>query len=74
MHALEMTIRARGGALVRVLGLIERRGFTTMRMEMTSAPEGRLMLDMDVKSPRPVELLARQLKRLQEVECVEVRS
>ena len=74
MHALEMTIRARGGALVRVLGLIERRGFTTMRMEMTAAPEGRLMLDMDVKSPRPVELLARQLKRLQEVECVEVRS
>ena len=67
MHELQMTIRSRGGALVRVLGLIERRGFKPTRMEMESMADGSLELAVDVASQRPVELLTRQLQRLQEV-------
>ena len=72
MHALQLTLQARNGALTRVLGLVERRGFTPIRVGVETTDHGTLELAMDVVSQRPVQLLVRQLTRLLEVETVEV--
>ncbi len=72
MHALRMTLAPREGALVRVLGLIERRGFVPIRMGVEPSDNGNSELSLVVRSTRPIELLIRQLNRLLEVSCVEV--
>ena len=72
MHALKMTLAPREGALVRVLGLIERRGFVPIRLGVEPSENGNSELSLVLKSSRPVELLTRQLDRLLEVSSVEV--
>jgi len=56
------------GALVRMLGLVERRGFVLRRSVMAELPCGRratLALTVEPRDPgRSVETLARQLGRL----------
>ena len=56
------------GALVRMLGLVERRGFILRRSVMAELPCGRratLALTVEPRDPgRSVETLARQLGRL----------
>jgi acetolactate synthase-1/3 small subunit/acetolactate synthase II small subunit len=56
------------GALVRMLGLVERRGFILRRTVMAELPCGRratLALTVEPRDPgRSVETLARQLARL----------
>ena len=56
------------GALVRMLGLVERRGFVLRRSVMAELPCGRratLALTVEPRDPgRSIETLARQLGRL----------
>jgi acetolactate synthase II small subunit len=56
------------GALVRILGLVERRGFVLRRSVMAELPCGRratLALTVEPRDPgRSIEILARQLARL----------
>lgn len=72
MHALQLTVTPGNGALVRILGLVERRGFTPVRVGMEPSDDGLLALSLEVQSGRPVDLLVRQLTRLFEVLRVEV--
>lgn len=74
MSALELTVSPREGALVRVLGLVERRGYAPVSVAFTSEEGGDCRLSLGVRGKGPVELLARQLSRLIEVKRVEVRS
>lgn len=74
MHALQLTVSSRDGALVRVLGLAERRGFTPVCVGVESTETGSYAMSLGVESDRPPELLARQLGRLTEVRAVKVLS
>lgn len=59
------------GALVRLLGHTERRGFPLVGV--SALPEGteNLMVDMTIESNRPVEQLIHQLNKLYDVKHVE---
>ena len=53
------------GALVRILGLIERRGY---RLERVAAEEGVLTVSLSARDPgRRLDVLAAQLRRLHDV-------
>ncbi len=67
--ASELTIRMRPseGALLRVLGTIERRGFALNEVHTRSVSDGvELSMHIDADA-RPVEVLVRQLNRLYDV-------
>ncbi len=74
MHALRLTILPRDGALIRVLGTVERRGFVPVEMGMKTSECGECEVSLRVQSTRSVDLLKRQLGRLLEVLRVEVVS
>lgn len=74
MNALQLTVAPREGALVRVLGLVERRGYAPVSVAFASGEDGDFELSLGVRGSRPVELLVRQLSRLLEVKRVEVQS
>jgi acetolactate synthase II small subunit len=64
---LRMLLKAAEGALIRVLGTIERRGFTLQRLSMQ--PRGantEMRVEID-PAGRPIDVLVRQLKRLYDV-------
>ncbi len=71
-HSLNLELLRAEGALVRVLGLTERRGFQPL--SLSAGPGERTdtwSLALTVHADRPVELLCRQLERLFDV--LEVR-
>jgi len=74
MKALQLTVAPRDGALLRVLGLVERRGYAPVHVDFASVDGGDYELNLGVLGARPVELLARQLGRLLEVKRVRVVS
>jgi acetolactate synthase II small subunit len=64
---LRMLLKAAEGALIRVLGTIERRGFTLQRL--STQPRGahtEMRLEIE-PAGRPIDVLVRQLKRLYDV-------
>lgn len=70
---LSLIVRREEGVLVRVLGLVVRRGFEPVRVEAhLSAGDATLRVDMTLESERSVDTLARQLRRLYDVDGVEV--
>ena len=72
MYALHLTVASREGALIRVLGLAERRGYTPVSVGVETESCGAYRVFLDVRSSRPPALLARQLSRLREVRSVVV--
>ena len=72
---LELRLRPAEGALLRVLGTAERRGFAPVAIEgVTEAGDGHWRLAMTVASSRAPELLARQLEKLYDCLSVQVVS
>ena len=70
---LRMTVRREEAVLVRVIGLVVRRGFEPTRVCAAADLDfGTVAIAMRVESERDVEVLVRQLLRLNEVERVEV--
>lgn len=66
-HTLHIQLRNGEGAVLRALGLMERRGFRLEACTVSEAGgDGRPML-VRVESDRPPELLQRQLERLHDV-------
>jgi acetolactate synthase II small subunit len=67
MLELTLLLANAEGALVRVLGLIERRGFRLGSMQTRATPHG-LQLTMTLPGDgRPADVLLRQLRRLHDV-------
>jgi acetolactate synthase II small subunit len=62
------------GALLRMVGLVERRGFVVSAIDMAAAQgRGSLSLDVDARDPsRRLEVVAGQLRRLIEVRNVSI--
>ena len=64
------------GAVLRMLGLVERRGFEVSALAM-AAQDGRGSLSLDVRPRDPgrsLDVMASQLRRLDEVRNVSVSS
>ena len=73
IHSLDLDVRKTEGILVRVLGLVERRGFSPVTFSADTQGE-RMSLSLTVRSHRPVELLIRQLEKLFDVDRVALAS
>jgi len=73
-HSLRIQLRSREGAVLRTLGMIERRGFRLESMTVDEAAGDGRAMSVSLSSERPVELLKRQLERLHDVLWVEVKQ
>jgi acetolactate synthase II small subunit len=71
---IEIDFDAAEGALLRMLGLVERRGFVVGAVAMNAeAGRGALMLDVSARDPsRRLDVVAGQLRRLHEIRSVSV--
>jgi acetolactate synthase II small subunit len=72
-HSLNIQLSATEGAVLRALGLIERRGFSLGKCVISEAGEGGRSMEVTVSSTRPGDLLKRQLERLHDVQSVELK-
>ena len=72
MQRLAIDFTPAEGAVVRVLGLVERRGFVVRRLAMNEQESGAsLVIDLEPRDPgRRAEVVARQLGRLIDVNHV----
>ena len=71
-YRLDLTLRHAEGALARVLGTAERRGFRPVAVEGETRPDGdRWHLQMTVEGERPAETLHAQLAKL--YDCLHVQ-
>jgi len=70
-----LTIKLSGseGAVIRALGLIERRGFSLVKCTVGEADSSGRVMEVSVSSTRPGELLKRQLERLHDVFHVDLK-
>ena len=71
-HTLRMNVQKVEGALIRLLGLIERRGFSVTAMNAHS-DDARQEVEITVQlrsSGRSVDTLARQIEKLYDVRSV----
>ena len=71
-HTLRIRLSSVEGAVVRVLGLIERRGFSLNKCTLGEFDGTGREMEVNVTSSRPGDLLKRQLERLHDVYHVEL--
>lgn len=71
-HTLRMTIHKVEGAIIRLLGLIERRGFSVTEMNaLADEAAQRVEITVHVTSAgRSIETLAKQIEKLYDVHSV----
>lgn len=73
-HTLSIQLRSCEGAVLRALGLMERRGFRLQACSVTEAQGDGQSMEVCVASNRPGELLKKQLERLHDVLWVEIKQ
>ena len=71
-HTLHIRLSSVEGAVIRALGLIERRGFSLNNCTVTESDGNGRNMKVNVSSTRPGDLLKRQLERLHDVHHVEL--
>ena len=72
-YQLDLTLRQAEGALARVLGAAERRGFRPLAVDGEAQPDGnRWHLRLTVEGDRPDETLQSQIAKLYDCLAVEV--
>lgn len=72
-HTLHIQLSSVEGAVIRALGLIERRGFSLVTCSVSEPDGAGRDMDVTVSSTRPGDLLKRQLERLHDVFHVELK-
>jgi len=72
-HILSIQLSGSAGAVIRTLGLIERRGFSLGTVSVGNVENGGRVMQVEVSSTRPGDLLKRQLERLHDVLHVELK-
>ncbi len=72
-HTLHIQLSSCEGAVIRALGLIERRGFSLNSCSVSEADGNGRVMKVSVTSTRPGDLLKRQLERLHDVFYVELK-
>ncbi|MGB0638804.1 MAG: ACT domain-containing protein [Myxococcota bacterium] len=73
-HQLLIHLRSVEGALVRTLGLVERRGYATQRVSAVPVGTHTTMLQLTVSAQRPIDKLIHQLRKLYDVQHVEITT
>jgi acetolactate synthase regulatory subunit len=73
-HQLQIQLRDGEGAVLRTIGLIERRGFRLDSLNLAEATAEGRTLQVSVSSVRPVDLLKRHLERLHDVLQVDIKQ
>ena len=70
---LEITMAANEGALIRLLGTVERRGYSldSLHVERTT---DHMLVNMRIESDRDATILCRQLDRLVDVQSVNLEA
>ena len=71
--SMKLTLKPSPGAILRVIGLAERRGYDPVRLQ-ADHDEGTLTVQMTVLAHRPIRILVRQFEKLFGVEQVEILS
>ena len=72
-YRLDLVLKPVEGALVRVIGMIERRGFAPRAISGGSeGGDGRWRLQLVIDGTRPAETLKRQLQKVYDCESVEI--
>lgn len=71
-YTLQIQLSSFEGAVIRVLGLIERRGYTLKKCSVNESNGTSRDMEVTVSSSRPGDLLKRQLDRLHDVYHVEL--
>ena len=71
-YTLHVQLSNAEGAVIRALGLVERRGFTIKRCTVGEPDNAGRELNLTVTSERSGDLLKRQLERLHDVFFVEL--
>ncbi len=66
-QSLDLELGRASGALVRVLGLAERRGYPPVSVSANTTGPRAMRVRLTVESHRPVEQLIRQLDKLSDV-------
>ena len=66
-HIIRLSLRSNEGALIRALGLTERRGFRLVSCHLQDAAMNQQRLDLTVSSSRSIQTLRHQLERLHDV-------
>ena len=73
-HTLRIQLKDCEGAVLRALGLIERRSYRLSHCVIEEADGGERTMQVSVSSTRPVDLLQRQLERLHDVVSVKLQA
>ena len=73
-HTLTIQLSGSEGAVIRTLGLIERRGFSLDKCSVGEIDSSGRTMEVQVSSSRPGDLLKRQLERLHDVIHVELKK
>lgn len=71
-YRLDLVVKPAEGALVRVIGMVERRGFSPRAVQAMPAADGRWQLVMEVEGQRPPLTLQHQLDKVYDCESVSV--
>ncbi len=71
-HTLRIQLSSVEGAVIRALGLMERRGFSLNKCTISEADGSGRKMEVSVSSSRSGELLKNQLERLHDVYHVEL--
>ena len=72
-HRLSIEFSGVEGAFLRILGLMERRGYHLQTCTLNRKPDGSCVVDIVVESDRSGDLLKRQLERLYDVTGVHLK-
>ncbi|ALJ29260.1 MULTISPECIES: ACT domain-containing protein [Stenotrophomonas] len=73
-YRLDLVLTPAEGALLRVLGMVERRGFAPCNIAGSRQPAdaGRWHVQLEVSGERPPETLCRQLEKVYDCESVRI--
>ncbi len=75
-YRLDLVLKPVEGALLRVIGMVERRGFAPCAIQGASDVDdaGRWHLQLLVNGDRPAETLCRQLEKIYDCESVRITA
>jgi acetolactate synthase regulatory subunit len=73
-HQFQIQLRDSEGAVLRTLGMIERRGFRLDSLQVGEVTDTGRAMAVVASSIRPGDLLKRQLERLHDVVQVDIRT
>jgi acetolactate synthase II small subunit len=71
MNLLAIRLARAEGALVRLLGLVERRGWSAIQVSAAPVDAEWMLVRLTLTSDRPLQPLVRQLHKLYDVHTVE---